>query len=54
MIDPKMLCHNFTDGVSLSSLLYQGIGDQVICVLDKLNSTKSPTMNKSDTLYILK
>ena len=32
--------------------LYQGTGDQVICVLAKLNDTRSPTMNKSNTLYI--
>ena len=57
MTGPKMLCYNLTDGVSLSSglwtniLTYQGIGDQVICVFDKLNTSRSPTMNKSDTLW---
>ena len=56
--DSKMLCYNLTDGVSLpsglwtSNLTYQGTGDQIICVLAKLNNTRSPTMNKSNTLYI--
>ena len=58
MTDPKMLCYNLTDGVSLSSglwtsnLTYQGICDQVIYVLDTLNTTRPATMNKSNTLYI--
>ena len=63
--DSKMLCYNLTYGVSLpsglwtSNLTYRGTGDQIICVLAKLNNTRSPTINKltpyiyeSNRLYI--
>ena len=48
------MVYHFHLGYELISWFYQGIGDQVICVLDKLNTTRSPTMNKSDTLLYIR
>ena len=46
------MVYHFHLGCEPITWLYQGTSDQVIYVLDKLNTTRSPTMNKSDTLYI--
>ena len=46
-----MVCH-FHHRLWTNYLTYQGTGDQVLCVLTKLNNTRSPTMNKLDTSHI--